>query len=289
MADVTVTIQSPTLQGSEKFKVRYRTLPGGSFGAYSDKTTNTFILTGLSVGNYELEVIFVTEDGTECDATYHYFEVAPEFTCWDFTATQEEYPANSGLYRIKLNFSGGTQPPCGWEVAVTPAGGTTNITTYPSLPVSNVIYIAIANNVVHQVTVTALLCNGKEKECYTVFTTAVPSPPSCTGATLVDAQLLMPPMPGQLWTLYLEFSQSTPPTNDAHILYQQTGTPQSPGATLDSGSFIFPGYLWGSTSGGNSTIYIQNINPRPVWGQYTYTIRFLDRCGNWLTTTVAFG
>lgn len=289
MADITVTIPSPTLQGSEKFKVRYRTLPSGSFGASADKFTNTFILTGLSVGNYEIEIVFVTEDGTECDPVYYEFEVAAEFTCWDFSATQEETSSGSGLYRIKLNFSGGTQPPCGWEIAVTPSGGTTSIYTYPTLPVSNVVNIAIANNVVHTVTVTALLCNGKEKECYTVATTAVPTPPSCIGATLVDASLLPPPFPNQLWTIYIEFSQSTPPTNDAQIFYQQTGTPRNAGGFLDSGSFIQTGYLWGSTAGGNSTIYIQGVNPQQVWGQYTYNIRFLDRCGNWLTTTVAFG
>ncbi len=288
MADVTVTIPSPTLAVGEKFKVRYRTLPSGAFGAYSDQTSNTFILTGLSVGNYEIEIIFVTADNVECDAVYYEFEVAPEFTCWDFSAVQEETSTGSGLYRIRLNFSGGTQPPCGWEISVTPSGGTTSIYTYPTLPVSNIVNISIANNVVHTVTVTALLCGGKEKECYTVITTAVPTPPLCIGATLADASLLPPPFPNQLWTIYLEFSQSNPATNDARIYYQQTGTPRFANGVLDSGSFIQTGYLWG-VSGANSTIYIQGINPQPVWGQYTYNIRFLDRCGNWLTTTVAFG
>lgn len=286
MANVTVNIPSPILQGSEKFKVRYRLLPSGAFGAYADKFTNSFVLSGLSDGKYEIEVIFVTEDGTECDPVYYQFEVVPEFTCWDFVAIQEEYPANSGLYRIRMTFSGGTQPPCGWQISLTPLGGSASVYTYPTLPASNTVNIAIPNNVIYTITVTALLCGGKDKQCYSVNTTPVPTPPTCTGAVINDLQLLHDPVMGT-WHLFIDFAQSNPPTLNANITYQQSGVPRTTGQIMDSGSFVQTGYLFGGTLS-NSTIYIR-VNPTVPMSFYVYDVRFLDRCGNWLTAQVVFG
>lgn len=288
MANLTVSIPSPVLQGSEKFKVRYRLLPSGSFSASADKFTNTFVLTGLSEGRYEIEVIFVTEDATECPAVYYEYEIVPEFTCWDFEAVQEEYPANSGLYRIRLDFSGGTQPQCGWQVSVTPLGGTASVYTYPTLPASNTVNISIPNNSIYTITVTALLCGGNDKECYSVNTVPVPTPPTCTGASIFDTQITYDPV-SRLFYLFIEFVQSTPNTIDANVVYQQTGLPKVPNQPLDFGSFVQTGYLFGvGGAPGRSTIFVR-LNPTLPIGQYTYNVRFLDRCGNWLSTTVAFG
>lgn len=288
MANVTVNIPSPVLQGSEKFKVRYRELPNGAYTAYQDETSNTFVLSGLNVGNYEIEIIFVTEDGAECDPAYYYKTILPEFACWDFVATQIESPANSGLYYIQINFASGTQPPCGWKITVTPIGGSARLLTYPTLPASNTINIPV-QNVINTLTVTANLCGGNEKDCYTVNTTPVPTPPSCTGATILDAALIPPIIFGQPWTLFIQFSQSNPPTVNAHITWQQIGTPRVLGQPLDSGSFIQAGYIFGGTPTA-ATIYIATLSPTNVFtGQFTYNVRFLDKCGNWLTTQVIAG
>lgn len=283
MPDLNVTIPLPILGVGEKFKVRQRLLPSGAFSAYVDRTNAQFTLTGLSVGTYEFEVIVVTASAIECDPAYFYKEILPEFTCWDFTASMIESPANSGLYYIELGLSGGTQPPCGWEIEYV-QGGTTKSVIYPTLSGSS-IRIPV-NNLSTQVTVFALLCNGNEKQCYTVTVSVLPDPPDpCVGVVIEDTLLVEPPEIGLPYSLYIQFTDSTPHTNNAHIIWQQLGTPVTTGNPLDFGFFIFPNYLWGGIAP-NLNIWLNQLYPVPTIGVITYQVRFLDQCGTWHTFNV---
>lgn len=283
MPNLDITIQFPILTGSEKFKVRYRLLPSGSFSAYQDETNALFTLSGLTAGDYEVEIIFVTEEGLECPATYQYHTVLADFTCWDFLAVLEENPANSGLYNIKIDFSGSTQPLCGWEIEYT-QGTNTKTVAYPTLPATNVIRIPVPNATT-VVTVYALLCNGVEKECYTVSLSSLPPVTPCIGLTIDDTLLSPPSIAGLPYSLFVLFTDSTPPTKNAHFTWQQVGTPLINGQILDSGTFFAANYLWGGTSP-NLNIWINQLYPIPTVGQTTYNVRMLDQCGTWHSFTV---
>lgn len=144
MADITITINQPVLVGVQKFKVRYRLLPAGVFGAYQDETNAPFTLTGLTDGQYEIEYIVVLEDGSECPTITGTFEII-EFECLTFTVTQEASP-----YRLKIEFTvpgGYTHPACGWSIGYQDVSGGVGVggfanTNFPTLPASP-IYINI--------------------------------------------------------------------------------------------------------------------------------------------------
>lgn len=276
MADVTVNIPAPVLAFGEKFKVRYRNLPSGSFTAYTDYTTNTFTLFGLSTGSYELEAIFVPSDDVECEAVYHYFDVYADYECLDFSSMMIENPANSGIYFIQVNFQIGTAPPCGWEITLTPlAGGATRTLTYPTLPSTGVIRIA-APNVDTYLTATALLCNGREKECYTVIVSKITPIEPCVPIVIVSSSLDY--LAGNRYGIDIIFTQSNPPMKGANVVWQQTGTPITAGTPLDKGSYIVPGRVFQAV-GSNFRLFISGLNPVPTFGQYTYIVKLTDECG----------
>jgi hypothetical protein len=280
MPNIDITIPLSVLQAGQKFKTRYRLLPNGAFTSNVDRTNAQFTLFGLAAGDYEMEIIFVLADDTECPDAPYYFSIVPEFTCGDFVTQLVERPANSNLFALQVSFSLASIPPCGWEVVYNQGGG--NITVnYPTLTVSPV-YIPMANKAT-SVAITALLCTG-EKECFTSSVPSIPSPSPCTPAVLLFGEIIAAPFAGQPDGLYVFFTQSTPPTSTAHFVWQQTGTPITPNTPLDKGQFIQSGYIFGQ-SGGNSTIVFQ-INPVPTVGLKTYILRMLDRCGIWHQITV---
>lgn len=280
MANQTITIPSPVLTGSEKFKVRYRQLPSGVFSAYQDRTNAPFTLTGLSEGNYEVEIIFVTASGIECEPTYEYFDIYADYTCLDFYSQMIEQPANSGLFYIKVNFQIGTAPPCGWQITLAPLDGSPIRTlTYPTLPSSGELRISSPNKDT-RLTATALLCNGREKECYSVIVSKVVIPTPCVPLVIVSTEMVFNPG-GAPWSLHIVFTQSTPPTKGINVQWQQVGTPVVPGTPMDSGSFVLPGFVYFSAPGGNHQVYINQLNPTSVYGQFTYNCKMLDECGTW--------
>lgn len=287
MADVTVNIPAPVLAFGEKFKVRYRTLPSGSFTSYTDYTTNTFTLFGLATGSYELEAIFVPSDDVECEAVYHYFDVYADYECLDFSSIMIENPANSGIYFIQVNFQIGTAPPCGWKITLTPlAGGATRTLTYPTLPNTGVIRIA-SPNVDTYLTATALLCNGREKECYTVIVSKITPIEPCVPIVIVSTDLQYVGAGGN-YSLDIVFTQSTPPMKGANVVWQQTGTPITAGTPLDKGSYIVPGRVF-QVVGGNFRLYISGLKPVPTFGQFVYNVKLTDECGVEHNFTVSGG
>lgn len=171
MPSITITINTPVLTGSDYFKTRYRLLPNPFSGGYSNRTNAPFALSGLAVGEYELEVIMV-KNGVECAAKIFPFEIVPEYTCATFTP---QIIQNGTLFNLRLTYPALVNPPCGWHISVV---GTANNKTvnYNPLPTSP-LDIPIVNEAIN-VRVTADLCNDKVMQCLNTNMTAII--PTCT-------------------------------------------------------------------------------------------------------------
>lgn len=172
--DVTITINTPVLTGGKTFKVRYRQLPAGTWSGYSTRTYAPFTLTGLAAGEYELEVILVNADSSECPPTYRKFSVVTPFECTTFTAAIVQ---NGSLYNLEINYTTpATSPACGWTIVYDG-----NVVNYPMLPAPP-LKIPVANKPVH-LQVIANNCKGNQRACFSGDIPAIPDPP-CTPLVL---------------------------------------------------------------------------------------------------------
>lgn len=256
MPDIDITINSPVLLAGQKFKTRYRELPAGVWSANVDRTNATFTLTGLTAGKYELEVILVLADETECAATLRGFEVVDPVACIDFTA--EIVQTASGLYNLQINYSIPSpvyNPACGWKIQY---GSTVvNYATLPTPPI-----VIPVQNVGMQVKVTANGCNGNEKDC---FNADVPEiTPTCTPMTITGAEVIINgTFPGG-YTLTIKFTgtQSSPPTQWLTVLVNQinvlSGTP---------GQASYPTFTYGPIpTVGFSSFYVSLLANNNVFG-----------------------
>lgn len=285
MADITVQINTPALSGGEKFKVRYRLLPSGSFSAYTDRTNAPFTLTGLSVGEYEFEIIFVRADGQECPSVLKYYSVFPDYECIDFTSEmiREE---DTGLFYIVITYiPPPTSPPCGWRViySTLASGGSSNVIPYASLPTGGSIRIPVSN-VDYNISIVADLC-GRSIECYNQDIESIEEP--CTGIVITESSITQNPPPSTAYNVNFTFTQSTPPTRTMRIIFQQTGVPIVAGTPLDSQSITFPYPIGGPGQTGNQIS--RSARPTPTFGQITYNVTVIDDCEERHDFTVTFG
>lgn len=218
MPDITITIPTPILTGSDTFLVRYRALPAGAWSSHTTQTNAPFTLTGLAVGLYQLEVI-VVKDGVECPAITKQFEIIAEYECIEFEA--ELVQTSAGLYNIEISYtipSPLVNPPCGYIIEI--RGKSTKTITYATLPASP-IKIQVLNEPM-LVRVIADLCNGKRENCYEADITMLP--PNCTPIVITDtsvAQLMGAPFFGTRFRIFFQITQSTPVTNYMVVLIQQ--------------------------------------------------------------------
>ncbi len=280
MPDITITIPSPILTGSAYFKVRYRLLPGGAFSGYQNRTNAPFTLTGLTAGNYELEVIYVKEDGTECAATYQYFEVKPEFTCVNFT--MQIVHAGNGLFNLEITYTQPpVSPPCGWRIDYNNGNGLKSI-HYSTLPAANVIKIPVANWATY-VKIVALLCNGDEKMCGEADVTAIDVP--CVPFANVRGQINYVPGSNWQYQIELKFDQSNPGTDFHDIIYEQLGVPANPNQQLHKGVIYVPQTI----PVYNNPRIIWHVNPVPTTNEIIqFRVKTRDKCNVWHTIIITY-
>ncbi len=232
MANITLTIPLPLLTAGQHFKTRYRSLPSGTWSSYTNRTNAAFTLTGLSTGNYELEVILVNADETECPATYKQFTVVADFSCIDFTVTLAQ---SGSVYNLNIAYTlpgGFTNPPCGWDVIITDNTGTKTI-PYATLPMGGI--TLSVNNLAMVVKVRANLCNGDYKYCYQGDISPI-APPPCVPLKLTGIDMIYNgPTSNNPNTYYIRFQiiNSVPASKTYFISYQEA----LPGT--DSGTFSF--------------------------------------------------
>lgn len=289
MADLHIVISSPQLHGSEYFKIRYRTLPNGVWSSYANVTVNNYDITGLSAGLYQIEIIFVTEDGIECDAVYQTKEVLPPFSCSDFAAQINEKPSPSGLFYVDVNFTIATIPACGWTIELTDAGGTSTF-NYPVLTGSS--FSIKWRNTQTNIKIYANLCGGNRTLCFDYNMLPIPVITPCVPAVILSYDIVPTIVPYE-YSLNIVFTQSTPVTKGANIYWQQKGTPRTAGQVLDFGSYITAGQVYQNAGGGNVQIWLHTIRPIPTIFNpsnpaYEYEVKFIDECGTSHVFTILF-
>jgi hypothetical protein len=283
MANITLTIPLPILTGSQYFKTRYRALPSGSWSSYVNRTNAAFTLTGLGTGSYQLEVILVNDDTSECAANYTGFEVADDFECIDFDATLAQ---TGSLYQLNITYTipgGFTNATCGWDIIVTDATGTKTI-PYSVLPVSGAITLAVQNLAMH-VQVRANLCNGNYKMCFEDDIS--PIVPACTPLIIVKAEVIKAFT--NSYALRLLIYNSVPATVSIGYSFKEI-SPYYPGSLsgqAGSGSFYGPPLI-----PGNPYLFTMFVNPNGYPGEgIQYEGTLTDICGksHYWKTNILYG
>lgn len=287
MADVIVTILTPTLTGSDYFKTRYRLLPAGAYTANVNRTNAPFTLSGLAVGDYEMEVIFVDVEGAteiECPAVIHSFSVDPEFTCFPFDAEIEQ---NGNLYELVITYtlpSPLSWPPCGFDITWN-QNGSNNTIHYATLPLSGEIRYTLPANLDVNLIVMADMC-GYFNVCFEETVPKIPSP-NCTPAILTGYDLNYNPLSG-VWRIRLNITNSNPTTNNYVFAFQElslTNMPPDSGFHTEIGSFSAGQALFfGNTIVQPKGIFLTAPNPNPddppiyIPNCIIYQLSFVDYC-----------
>jgi len=260
MPNVTIIISTPTLVGSDYFKVRQR-LIGGSYSAYHNETNAPFMLS-LAVGNWEFEVIYVKVDAsvspaiaTECDPTYFTRVVTEEFTCIPFAAEIIQIGAQYVLHITYTQTSPPTNPPCGWDVIFSQSGTAATTVPYATLPNSGVIDITLPQNGDVALIIRANLCNGNYQNCFDDDVIAPVA--SCIPFTNVMASLRFT---NGGYYLDIVYVGSNPATTFINAHYAQT-YPVVAGA--DFGGSITPPGTHTQTVPPNTTVITFKVNPTP--------------------------
>jgi hypothetical protein len=270
MADITLTIPLPVLASGQYFKTRYRALPAGAWSSYVNRTNAPFTLTGLSTGDYQLEVILVKADASECEPTYTGFKVENDFSCIDFSATLVQV---NSLYLLRLAYTlpgGFTNPPCGWDIIITTPTSMQTI-PYAVLPPTGPIKIAVSNVVMH-VKVRANLCDGSYKYCFDDDVAALV--PSCTPMVITKSELVKF---GNDYYVRIFLYNSSPITPLLTFNYKEISFFYPPNTSPQSGVFSHPGV---GAIPGSPHMYSIKVEPRAYPGeglQYEGTIA--DVCG----------
>lgn len=275
MADINITIGTPTLKPGEKFKVRYREMPGGAFIPFADQTNAPFTISGLNPGTqYEVEITFVLADGTQCYTVNRYFTTKNPFTCDGYGFSVQLIQDPNTLYYIELSYTPGAVPPCGWEIEYTQQGQMTQFISYTTLPLSGLIRIPV-NNISGVITVRALLCNGASTICFESDFNAVILPP-CVPIVITEVILTGNPPPSPGYTLSIEYTQSTPATRNGRVIFQQTGIPAPGQRPLDNGTWFPVGF---GGPGQINQVVSGTVTPTVTLGVgIYYTIQFIDDC-----------
>lgn len=192
MADIIVNINSPIIFPPSFFKYRYRQLPSGAFGPYATEASNSIELTGLSEGDYEIEIIWVKNGTIECPPTYRRFTVVddtPQYDCMGWDVLNE----GAALVFTPTLPSPFTPFPCGYNFYFREVGATNwqNV-YYPNYPVGPV-RIPLSSPGDYEWQVRGNLCDS------TIVcdegTALEPEPPACVGGFIIGNTITLQPDP----------------------------------------------------------------------------------------------
>lgn len=276
MPNITITIPTPVLTGSDYFKTRYRQLPNGAFTAYSNKTNAPFTIVGISSGQYELEVIMV-KDGVECPAVLKPFTIPPEYTCVTFTPVIVQ---SGKVFNLQISYPAHANPACGWHIHL--IGNQNNkIVNYASLPASPLL-IPVANEA-FQLKVIADLCNGYSQTCLDTDVPAIT--PSCTPIEITSTSMVVNNVyPNGFYgmSLQVNFNQSSPPSQYLTVVLTQTQVNSGVPGQTSYLNFTFGPLPTTSTSFSIPIVANSNVTA----GLYHFTYLIVDGCNQTHTGTV---
>lgn len=136
--DRKITIGYPVLITGEKFEVKHRKLPNGSWDDDGDQTNAPFIITGLDPNSeYELSIIYIMADGTECPEVIYPFDTPPDDVVRCRCLSVDEVFISGGCddnpWLLTINHDGGVNA-CGARVDYSVNGGAETIVQYEELP-----------------------------------------------------------------------------------------------------------------------------------------------------------
>lgn len=255
-----ITIATPTLIAGQEFRVRIRDYPSGSFGATTVFTTNTLTFTGLTTGQYEVEVIFYN-GSVSCEADYIVFATDTDTVCPTFSST---ILSNGVSFWLRVTWSGIVgYPSCGY-IVYWAQGAASGTLAYPTaLPTVGFIDIPLPNSTPVSIFITSDNCS-REKKCYdTVKTYTTPCIDLAIGESTVN---LSNPANG-IWTITLYITQSIPATLSSLITYVQTNGGSAGSVTVS----LSPT----ATTTSFTVLVISFTGLRP-----TFKGTMVDRCGN---------
>jgi hypothetical protein len=221
MPDVNITISDPVLISGQYFSVRYR-IQSGSWTDLGYKTNAQFTIYGLTAGIYELEVR-VDLGGSPtvlCEPVSYFFTVEEEYACPEIEGVEIVRDGQQSTIEIS-GITVSSPYPCGYYVKYRPYGGSWNQIFFSSLPSSITIPIPTPPSN-YQVIIEGVLCDGNATvECYynVIEAPTVCIPGSITGngvSYFMNGQ-------GQFF-MVVPFSNSTPPSAQYTITWQQYGT-----------------------------------------------------------------
>lgn len=281
MPDMTITIPEPVLVGAQKFKVRYRELPSGIFGAYQDETNAPFTLTGLTAGEYEIEYIVVLEDLTECEPILDTFIVVEDFTCTTFTPTIVQI---GQIYVLRITYTAGANPACGWTFQWN-QGTNGAIIPYSTLPASP-LNITLPANLDTSLQIIADKCNNKKVVCYEAIVPKI-ADPDCTPAILSNPDLQLDTQLN-IFHIRATIANSNPATSNITVFFQEISVVPA-GVPPNSGTYT----IGGTPPAGVPLFYggvgVMNVQPQGIFltnsfGEFVpncirYRFWFTDFCG----------
>lgn len=123
MPNVSITIPYPVLQSGQSFNVRYRELPSGSWVDISPKTNAQFTISGISAGDYELEVRLNLGGSPAqlCPPVLQRFYVEEEYGCPEIDSAEITRSGQQSQIVITATPAGNTYP-CGYQIEYTALG-----------------------------------------------------------------------------------------------------------------------------------------------------------------------
>lgn len=276
--DFIINIDKPILDLTlgQYFKIRYR-LDGGAWSGYTNYTTNSPTLTGLTEGEYDVEIIFY--NGTaECDAVYTSFVALEAPDCPTFTF---EIIKVDLITQLKISWtlpSPFTAAPCGYEFVIN-QGSFSTIIDYTTLPSTGVAFVTLPANLT--TTVSAYL-----NDCYQLklCTEADVDPDStaCIPMTINTVAKTYDPFT-DMWLITITYGQSTPRTTATTMTWQQTNV-LIPPVIPTFGSFAWSPS--GAAGGGASVAWKVPYNRDGQIDEATFKGNFTDVCGNTHTWSV---
>jgi hypothetical protein len=270
--NVLISINDPVLLGTEYFLVRYRLAPAGVWIDLGIQSNAPFEITGLSAGDYELEVVFVNEDGVLCPAVISDFTVVadpPIDQCECMTVTNLSVSRNCDNTAVIHMDLGAQTGGCSLSITYTQFGNINPQTiTYPQGSFPTSVNISTPDNpssTPPSVNVTLSCCNGDTLICFDgQISNIIRQDCGCVVPYISGAWINYDPILDE-YTLCINFTSL--PGVDHDIYYKQQ---------LSTNPIVFDEGTVPTTTDG---YYEITLSPEAFTGDIQYYVKVTNDCG----------
>lgn len=222
-----IEIGYPVLESGESFGIRYRELPAGAWIDFGIITSNSFTLTGLDVGGYEVEITFITNEGVECTPTIITIDIQDEPACVCGYLTDVYVQRNCNqTATLYATFDDNFECAIKWLLTYTTFGGLSPTTlTYTEKP--DTVTIPISDNgssVPPNITLQIECCDGSVITCNDFSVSDIRDCACKTATSVLSADIGYNETTEQ-YTLNFNFNAGDPaPTPPYTVKYYQLNT-----------------------------------------------------------------